>query len=67
MITAEYALGMLELCVPKAALPQATVIPVTTSAEHAGVASRILPRDEVRAALKPGSIPNGSTKTVRAK
>jgi HSP20 family protein len=67
MITAEYALGVLELRVPKAALPQATVIPVTTSAEHAGSAPRILPRGEVQGALKTGSIPNGSSKTARAK
>jgi HSP20 family protein len=67
MITAEYALGVLELRVPKAALPQATVIPVTTIAEHAGPAPRVLPRGEVQPALKTGSIPNGSNKTVRVK
>ena len=67
MITAEYSLGMLELRVPKAALPQAIVIPVTTSAEHVGSAPRILPRGEVQSTLKTGSIPNGSSKAARAK
>jgi hypothetical protein len=67
MITAEYSLGMLELRVPKAALPQAIVIPVTTGAEHVGSAPRILPRAEVQSTLKTGSIPKGSSKTARAK
>jgi len=66
MITAEYANGLLELRVPKAALPQPTVIQVKTSSVHAEVAPRVLTRGEVRAAVKPGSIPNGSNKTARA-
>ena len=66
MITAEYANGLLELRVPKAALPQPTVIQVKTSSDHAEAAPRVMRRSEVRAALKPGSIPNGSSKTARA-
>jgi len=64
MITAEYENGLLELRVPKAALPQATVIQVKTiSTENE---PRVVPRGEVRAALKPGTAPNGSSKTARA-
>ena len=66
MITAEYANGLLELRVPKAALPQPTVIQVKTSSVHPEAAPRVLTRGEVRAAVKPGSIPNGSNKTARA-
>ena len=66
MITAGYTNGLLELRVPKAALPQPTVIQVKTSLDHAEAAPRIATRGEVRAALKPGSIPNGSSKTTRA-
>jgi len=65
MITAEYANGLLELRVPKAALPQPTVIQVKTSSDHAEPAPRVVTRGEVRAALKPGST-NGSSKTARA-
>ena len=64
MITAEYENGLLELRVPKAALPQATVIQVKTiSAENP---PRVVPRGEVRAALKPATVPNGSSKTAGA-
>ena len=64
MITAEYENGLLELRIPKAALPQATVIQVKTiSTENE---PRVVPRGEVRAALKPGTAPNGSSKTTRA-
>jgi len=66
MITAESANGLLELRVPKAALPQATVIQVKTASAHDEPAPRVVARGEVRAALKPGSIPNGSGKTARA-
>ncbi len=67
MITAEYANGLLALRIPKAALPQATVIKVKTIPDHAESASAVMPRGEVRAALKPGaSTPNGSSKTARA-
>ena len=66
MITAEYANGLLELRIPKAALPQATVIQVKTISDHAASTSPVLPRGEVRAALKPGTVPNGSSKTARA-
>ncbi len=67
MITAEYANGLLALRIPKAALPAATVIKVKTTPDHAENASPVLPRGEVRAALKPGaSTPNGSSKTARA-
>ena len=66
MITAEYANGLLALRIPKAALPQATVIQVKTIAVHAENASPVVPRGEVRAALKPGATPNGSSKTTRA-
>jgi len=65
MITAEYANGLLELRVPKAALPQATVIQVKTSSAHDAAVPRVVARGEVRAALKPGSIQNGSGKTAR--
>ena len=66
MITAEYANGLLALRIPKAALPVATVIPVKTASDHAANASREVSRGEVRAALKPGVAPNGSSKTARA-
>jgi HSP20 family protein len=66
MITAEYANGLLELRVPKAALPQATVIRVKTASDHHEAAPRVVTRGEVRAALKPASISNGSGKTARA-
>jgi len=66
MITAEYANGLLVLCIPKAALPQATVIQVKTAPDHHEPAPRVVTRGEVRAALKPGSISNGSSKTARA-
>ena len=66
MITAEYADGLLELRVPKAALPQATVIQVKTASHHNEPSPRVVARAEVRAALKPGSIPNGSNKAARA-
>jgi len=66
MITAEYANGLLELRVPKAALPQATVIQVKTASHHDEPAPRVVARGEVRAALKPGSIGNGSNKAARA-
>ena len=66
MITAEYANGLLELRVPKAALPQATVIQVKTASHHDEPAPRVVARGEVRAALKPGSIANGSNKAARA-
>ena len=65
MIAAEYANGLLELRVPKAALPQATVIPVKAASDHHEPAPRVVTRGEVRA-LKSGSIPNGSGKTARA-
>jgi len=65
MITAEYANGLLELRVPKAALPQATVIQVKTASTHDAAVPRVVARGEVRAALKPGSIQNGSVKTAR--
>jgi HSP20 family protein len=66
MITAEYANGLLELHVPKAALPQATVIQVKTASHHDEPAPRVVARGEIRTALKPGSIPNGSQKAARA-
>jgi len=66
MITAEYTNGLLELHVPKAALPQATVIQVKTASDHDQPAPRVVARGEVRAALKPGTVPNGSVKTARA-
>jgi len=66
MITAEYANGLLALRIPKAALPQATVIQVKTVADDVATVSGVVPRGEVRAALKPGSAPNGSSKTARA-
>jgi HSP20 family protein len=66
MITAEYANGLLELRIPKAALPQAIVIQVKSVSDHAEPAPRVVPRAEVRAALKPGVVPNGSRKTTRA-
>lgn len=66
MITAEYANGLLELRVPKAALPQATVIQVKTASDHNGPTPRVVARGEIRAALKPGSTPNGSGKAARA-
>ena len=67
MITAEYANGLLELRVPKAALPQATVIQVKSASDHDQPVPRVVSRGEVRAALKPGSISNGSGKTARAR
>lgn len=66
MITAEYANGLLELRVPRTALPQATVIQVKTALDHAELAPRVVTRGEVRAALKPASISNGSGKKARA-
>jgi hypothetical protein len=66
MITAEYKNGLLELRIPKAALPQATVIQVKTISDHAETTPRVAPGGEVRAALKPGTVPNGSRKTARA-
>jgi HSP20 family protein len=66
MITAEYENGLLELRIPKAALPQATVIEVKTTSGHAENAPRVVPRGEVRGALKAGVPPNGSSKTGRA-
>ena len=65
MITAEYENGLLELRIPKAALPQATVIHVKTTSDHSESAPRVVARGEVRAALKP-VVPNGSSKTGRA-
>ena len=67
MIIAEYANGLLELRVPKAALPQATVIQVKTASNHHAPAPRVVTHGEVRAPLKPGSTPNGSDKTARAR
>jgi len=61
MITAEYANGVLELRLPKAALPQATVIPV--KAVHDRPAQRVVSRGEVRTALKSGPTVNGAGKT----
>lgn len=66
MITAEYENGLLELRIPKAALPQATVIQVKTSSSHGESTPRVVPRGEVRAVLKPVVVPNGSSKTGRA-
>jgi HSP20 family protein len=66
MITAEYANGLLALRVPRAALPQATVIQVKTISDDAASTSSVLPRSEVRVALKSGAAPNGSSKTARA-
>jgi HSP20 family protein len=66
MITAEYENGLLELRIPKAALPQATVIQVKTVSNQGETAPRVVPRGEVRAALKPAAVPNGSSKTARA-
>ena len=66
MITAEYSNGLLELHIPNAALPQATVIKVKATSDHTENASPVMPRGEVRAALKPGTVPNGSSKTARA-
>jgi HSP20 family protein len=65
MITAEYANGLLELRIPKAALPQATVIQVKTASDHDEPAPRVVTRAEVRAALKPAPMPNGTGKTAR--
>jgi HSP20 family protein len=65
LITAEYANGLLELRVPKAALPQATVIQVKTASAHDKAVPRVVARGEVRAALEPASIQNGSGKTAR--
>jgi len=66
MITAEYSNGLLALRVPRAALPQATVIQVKTISDDAPNTSGVVPRSEVRVALKPGAAPNGSSKTTRA-
>ena len=66
MITAEYANGLLELRVPRAALPQATVIQVKTVSDDAPSTSGVVARSEVRVALKPGPATNGSSKTARA-
>jgi HSP20 family protein len=66
MITAEYANGLLALRVPRAALPQTTVIQVKTISDDAAKTSGVVPRGEVRAALKSGAAPNGSGKTTRA-
>jgi HSP20 family protein len=66
MITAEYANGLLALRIPRAALPQATVIEVKTISDDAATTSSVLPRGEVRVALKSGAAPNGSGKTARA-
>jgi len=66
MITAEYENGLLELRIPKAALPKATVIQVKTISKNAENAPRVVARGEVRSALKPGVVPNGSSKTARA-
>jgi HSP20 family protein len=63
MITAEYENGLLELRIPKAALPQATVIQVKTTSDHTDQARRVMPRAETRGALKPAAVPNGSRKT----
>ncbi len=63
MITAEYSNGLLELHIPNAALPQATVIQVKNVSDHAENASGVVPRGEVRRALKPGAAPNASSKT----
>jgi HSP20 family protein len=65
MITAEYANGLLELRVPKAALPQATIIEVKTTSHHDEPAPRVVARGEIRAALKPASVGNGSSKAAR--
>ena len=65
MITADFTNGLLELRVPKAALPQATVIQVKAASDHDQPAPRVVARGEVRAALKPGSVSNGSGKTAR--
>jgi HSP20 family protein len=62
MITAEYANGLLELRLPKAALPQPTVIPVKVV--HGQSTPRVVSRGEVRAALKSGPTVNGSGKTA---
>jgi HSP20 family protein len=66
MITAEYANGLLALRVPRAALPQATVIQVKTISDDAANTSGVVAGGEVRVALKPGPSPNGSNKTARA-
>ena len=66
MITAEYDNGLLQLRIPKAALPQATVIEVKNVSDRAEYAPRVVPRAEVRGALKPAAVPNGSNKTARA-
>jgi HSP20 family protein len=66
LITAEYHNGLLELRIPKAALPQATVIQVKAIADHAMNAPRVAAPGEVRGALKPAAVPNGSSKTARA-
>jgi HSP20 family protein len=62
MITAEYENGLLEVRIPKSALPQPTVIEVKTNSVHADKARRVVPRAEIRGALKPGPVPNGSSK-----
>jgi HSP20 family protein len=66
MITAEYANGLLELRLPKSALPQATVIPVKTVWDHDQPVPRVVTRGEVRAALKSGPTVKGSGKTAAA-
>jgi HSP20 family protein len=65
MITAEYGNGLLELRIPKSALPQATVIQVKTTSDHAENAPRVAPRAEIRGALKAAAVPNGAGKTAR--
>jgi HSP20 family protein len=65
MITADFTNGLLELHVPKAALPQATVIQVNAASNHDQPAPRVVARGEVRAALKPVTVSNGSGKTAR--
>ena len=66
MISAGYANGLLELRLPKAALPQATVIPVKAVWDHDQPAPRVVSRGEVRAALKSGPTAKGSGKTAAA-
>jgi HSP20 family protein len=66
MITAEYSNGLLALRIPRAALPQATVIQVKTVSDDAPSTSGVVPRGEVRVALKSGTVTNGSSKTARA-
>lgn len=65
MLTTEYSNGLLELRIPNAALPQATVIQAKAVSDQAENASAAVPHGEVRGALKPGAAPNGSTKTAR--